>query len=207
MNWFAEFLCGNSSLQGALRFGRPTEIDKDQWLKLAHYLSKTIVDDYLKQFGYLKKLDTWPIHFWKDWWLTIINGSCTVMFSEKDHGVRLVNYLKPHQKSIKKRLCYRCGITRELCFCYLTQQLSFTYTLTINQIERCPEAETFRIRKYFFRVSCHLHHVALTLHHQTTTCFALWKVLWKTFTLDDNVIMQLGELLLKKVSRFMKREL
>ena len=75
-NWFARFRSGDFDLKAAPRSGRPTEVDDDkikamiknnrrsttreivEKLKISH----TCVERYLKQLGYVNKLDIWVSH-------------------------------------------------------------------------------------------------------------------------------------------------
>ena len=75
-NWFARFRSGDFDLKDAPRSGRPTEVDDDEvkamiennrrstTREIADKLNilNTCVERYLKQLGYVIKLDIWVPH-------------------------------------------------------------------------------------------------------------------------------------------------
>lgn len=74
--WFAKFRAGDLSLNDAPRSGRPVEVDSDQiktllennqrytMREIANILkiSKTSVENYLHQLGYVSRFDVWLPH-------------------------------------------------------------------------------------------------------------------------------------------------
>ena len=75
-HWFVRFHSGNFHLKDATRSGRSTEVDVDKIKAIIEYnrrsttreiaeklnISHTCVERYLKQLGYVNKLDVWVPH-------------------------------------------------------------------------------------------------------------------------------------------------
>ncbi|GFU04942.1 mariner Mos1 transposase [Trichonephila clavipes] len=92
-NWFAKFRSGDFSLKDEKRSGRPVEVD-DYLIKaiidsdrhsttceIAEklHVSHTCIENYLKQLGYVQKLDTWVPHELKETHLTQRINSCDLL--------------------------------------------------------------------------------------------------------------------------------
>ena len=83
-NWFDKFRSGDFSLKDEKRCGRPVEVDDDlikaiidsdrhsTTREIAEKLrvSRTCIENRLKQLGYVQKLDTWVPHELKEKHLT-----------------------------------------------------------------------------------------------------------------------------------------
>ncbi|KAK6062057.1 hypothetical protein COOONC_00272 [Cooperia oncophora] len=166
-NWFAKFRSGDFSLKDEERSGRPVEVDDDLIKAIIDsdrhsttreiaeklHVSHTCIENHLKQLGYVQKLDTWVPHELKERHLTQRINNCDLL--KKQKRPELTN---------RKGVVFHHDNARPHTSLATRQKL---LELGWDVLPHPPYSPDLAPSDYFY--------IVLSLHHQITFCFALYK--------------------------------